>query len=147
MAGFALEAVPAAHEELSTEYAGFVVSVGGFKIYHSGDTVRYSGMEERLRPFGLDLALLPINGRAPERRVAGNLNGPEAAQLAHAIGARWVVPCHYDMFEFNTASPLGFAAECARLGQKCAVLRAGERWALPVQGRATEPRGATGARK
>ena len=125
--GFTLEAVPAAHEELGPEFAGFVVSVGPFRIYHSGDTVLFPGLVERLRPLGVDLALLPINGRAPERRVAGNLNGVEAAQLAHDIGARCVVPCHYEMFAFNTASPLLFAAKCAQLGQRCAILRAGER--------------------
>jgi L-ascorbate metabolism protein UlaG (beta-lactamase superfamily) len=86
---------------------------------------------ERLQRWAIDLALLPINGRAPERRVSGNLDGPEAAQLAHGIGARWVVPCHYEMFEFNTDSPDRFVAECARLQQPCAVLRAGERWVLP----------------
>ena len=126
-----MEAVPAAHEERAPEYAGFVVTVGPFRIYHSGDTVMFPSMVERLRPHRIDLALLPINGRAPERRVSGNLDGPEAARLAHAIGARWVVPCHYEMFEFNTASPQPFVAECARLGQPCAVLQAGERWMLP----------------
>ena len=69
-------------------------------------------------------------GRAPERRVSGNLDGVEAAKLAHDIGARCVVPCHYELFEFNTASPAPFIAECARLGQRCAVLRAGERLTL-----------------
>lgn len=128
---FEFVSVPAAHEELSPEFAGFVVRVGQHCIYHSGDTVMFPGMVERLRPYRIDLALLPINGRAPERRVSGNLDGPEAAQLAHAIGARWVVPCHYEMFEFNTASPPSFVAECERLGQKFAVLRAGERWTLP----------------
>lgn len=128
---FTVEAVPAAHEELSAAYVGYVVSVGAHRVYHSGDTIRYPGMVERLGPLGVDLALLPINGRAPERRVAGNLNGVEAATLARAIGARWVVPCHYEMFAFNTASPEPFAAECARLGQRCAVLRAGARWTLP----------------
>ena len=128
---FSFEAVPAAHEEFSPEFAGYVVSVGPFRIYHSGDTVPFPGQVERLRPFGIDLALLPINGRAPERRVSGNLDGPEAARLAHGIGARWVVPCHYEMFAFNTASPAPFVAECARLGQRSAVLRAGERWVLP----------------
>ncbi len=127
---FTIEAVPAAHEALSPTFAGFVVSVGPFRIYHSGDTVLFPGMIERLRPFGVDLALLPINGRAPERRVAGNLNGVEAAQLGRAIGARWVVPCHYEMFEFNTASPASFVAECARLDQPGAVVRAGERWTI-----------------
>ncbi|MDO8540263.1 MAG: MBL fold metallo-hydrolase [Opitutaceae bacterium] len=127
---FTFETVPAAHEELAPEFAGFVATAGPFRIYHSGDTVRFPGIAERLRPHRIDVALLPINGRAPERRVAGNLNGPEAAQLAHDIGARWVIPCHYDMFEFNTASPAAFIAECERVGQRHVVLRAGERWTL-----------------
>ncbi|HXU77127.1 MAG TPA: MBL fold metallo-hydrolase, partial [Methylomirabilota bacterium] len=75
------------------------------------------------------LALLPINGDRPERKVAGNLDGRQAAQVAHAIGARWVIPCHYDLFEFNTASPDEFVAECERLGQPHRVLRNGEGWA------------------
>jgi L-ascorbate metabolism protein UlaG (beta-lactamase superfamily) len=131
--GYSIVAVPAAHEERSPEFAGFVVRAGPFTIYHSGDTVRFAGMVERLRPLAIDLALLPINGRDPARRVAGNLDGPEAAQLAHDIGARWVVPCHYDMFTFNTASPAPFVAACTRLRQRHAVLQAGERWTLPVQ--------------
>lgn len=127
---FQVEAVPAAHEQLAPEFAGFVVTAGRFRIYHSGDTVLFPGMIERLRPFAVDLALLPINGALPERRVSGNLDAFEAARLAHAIAARCVVPCHYEMFAFNTASPAPFAAECARLGQRCAVLRAGERFTL-----------------
>lgn len=127
---FSITAVPAAHEELRPEFAGFVVGVGPFRIHHSGDTVLYPGIVDRLRPFAVDLALLPINGRAPERRVAGNLDGPEAAQLAHDIRARWVVPCHYEMFAFNTASPDAFVAACGRLGQRHAVLRAGARWEM-----------------
>ncbi|MGH7945627.1 MAG: MBL fold metallo-hydrolase [Opitutaceae bacterium] len=128
---FSITAVPAAHETLAPEFAGFVVTAGPHCLYHSGDTIRYAGMEERLRSFKIDLALLPINGRAPERRVSGNLSGPQAAQLAHAIGARWVVPCHYEMFAFNTAPPDAFIAECQELGQPHAVLRAGQRWQLP----------------
>lgn len=130
LGAFTVEAVPAAHEDLAPEYAGFVVSAGPFRIYHSGDTVPYAGMVERLRPFGVDLALLPINGRAPERRVSGNLDGAEAARLAHAIGARCVVPCHYEMFEFNTATTELFVTTCGQIGQRCAVLRAGERLVL-----------------
>jgi L-ascorbate metabolism protein UlaG (beta-lactamase superfamily) len=129
---FVIEAVPAAHEKLAPEFAGFVVTAGPHRVYHSGDTVLYPGMAERLRPFQITLALLPINGRAPERRVSGNLDGPEAARLAHAIGAQCVVPCHYEMFAFNTASPDSFIAECRRLGQRHLVLRAGERREFPL---------------
>jgi L-ascorbate metabolism protein UlaG (beta-lactamase superfamily) len=87
-------------------------------------------MAERIGS-GIDVALLPINGRAPERRVAGNLTGEEAAELAHAIGARLAVPMHFEMFEFNTEPPDAFVAACQRLGQACRVLRAGERLTLP----------------
>ena len=65
-----------------------------------------------------DVALVPINGNRPERRVAGNLDGREAALLAYEISAGVAVPHHFDMFEFNTASPDEFVAECRRLGQK-----------------------------
>jgi hypothetical protein len=34
---------------------------------------------------------------------------------------------HYEMFEFNTASPDEFARESASLGQRTRILRAGER--------------------
>lgn len=133
LGGFRLQTVPAAHEALGPEYVGFVVEVGPFRIYHSGDTLRYHGMAERLRPFAVDLALLPINGQAPERRVAGNLSGEAAAQLAHDIGARFVVPCHYDLFAFNTASPAAFVQACERLRQPHAVLQLGARWTLPTR--------------
>ena len=134
---FAFHAVPAAHETLERDdaglcrFVGFVLKAGPFVLYHSGDTVLYADQVERLRPFGVHLALLPINGRAPERRVAGNLWGREAAALARQIGARLAVPCHYDLFAFNTASPEEFARECQRLGQPFRVLRLGERLTLP----------------
>lgn len=132
--GFVIRAVPSAHEELErdeagrSKYLGYVAQFGGFTVYHSGDTVRYDGMAEKLRPFGVDVALLPINGRAPERRVPGNLKGTEAAALGREMGAKLVIPCHYEMFAFNTATPDGFVSECRRLGQPYRVVRCGERW-------------------
>jgi L-ascorbate metabolism protein UlaG (beta-lactamase superfamily) len=127
-AGFRIHAVPAAHETLEPQYVGFVVRCGRWTLYHSGDTVRYAGMAELLRPYDIDIALLPINGRAPERRVSGNLDGREAAELGRDIGARVVIPCHYDMFTFNTADPATFVAGCAAVGQRGDVLQCGERW-------------------
>jgi L-ascorbate metabolism protein UlaG (beta-lactamase superfamily) len=79
-----------------------------------------------LAPFRPDIAFVPINGNKPERRVAGNLNGREAAQLTRDIHAGIAVPHHFDMFEFNTASPDEFLAECQRLGQPFKVMRNGE---------------------
>jgi L-ascorbate metabolism protein UlaG (beta-lactamase superfamily) len=134
VSGIGFSGVPSAHETVERDeqgrarFLGYVLQFGDWAIYHSGDTIRYPGMAEKLRTFGVHVALLPINGRAPERRVSGNLSGPEAAQLAKDIGARIVIPCHFEMFEFNTASPEGFVAECRRLGQPCHVLRCGEKF-------------------
>ena len=132
--GFTVHGVPAAHEKIDRDergrchYLGYVVEFGPWSIYHSGDTILYDGMVETLSKWEIDVALLPINGAAPERRVAGNLSGREAATLAHNIRARMVIPCHFEMFEFNTASPDKFVATCRKLGQRHRVLRAGERW-------------------
>jgi L-ascorbate metabolism protein UlaG (beta-lactamase superfamily) len=129
-----LHAVPAAHEKLSRDdlgrhqFVGYVAKLGPWTIYHSGDTIPYDGMEANLRQWKIDVALLPINGRRPERRVAGNLWGGEAANLAKAIGASTVIPCHYDMFEFNTETPEEFETTCQALGQAHHTLQAGQRW-------------------
>ena len=137
MAGFEFHGIAAAHDTIDRDahgrchFLGYIIRADGWTLYHSGDTLLYPGLVEKLRPFAIDVAFLPINGNKPERRVAGNLDGREAAQLAHDIGARWVVPCHHEMFEFNTASPDEFVAECARLGQPHRVLRAGEGWSVP----------------
>ena len=116
------------------QYLGYVIRIGPWTIYHSGDTVLYEGMGEKLRPFGVDVALLPINGARPERRVAGNLNGRESALLAKTIGTKLVVPCHYEMFEFNTTSTDEFVEEASRIGQSYRLLRAGERLDLRPDG-------------
>lgn len=135
-AGLRIHAIPAAHETVERDeqgrcrFLGYVAEFGNWTIYHSGDTLLYEGMAERLRNWTIDIALLPINGRAPERRVAGNLWGREAAQLGKDVGARLVIPCHYEMFEFNTASPDELVAACQQIGQPFRVLRCGERFEM-----------------
>jgi L-ascorbate metabolism protein UlaG (beta-lactamase superfamily) len=136
LAPFHITGLPAAHESLQQDaqgrhaFLGFLVRVGPFTLYHSGDCVDYPGLAERLAPEKIDLAFLPINGRAPARRVTGNFDGPEAADLARRAGIPRVVPCHYELFAFNTASPRPFLDACTRLGVCPAVLRAGERLTL-----------------
>lgn len=133
---FRLHGIAAAHEDLERDekgqcrFLGYVAQFGPWTVYHSGDTVLYSGLVERLTPFNVDVAILPINGSNPKRRVAGNLNGSEAAALACAIHAKLAVPCHYEMFTFNTAPPDTFVAAAAALEQPVRVLQAGERCTL-----------------
>ncbi len=131
--GFRFHGVPAAHNEVERDdsgrpkYMGFVVEIGPYTLYHSGDTLWYEGMVEILKPFEVDVAFLPINGNKPERRVAGNLNPEEAARLGVAIEARLVVPHHYDLFAFNTADPADFVKACEQHQTPYRVMQLGER--------------------
>lgn len=130
--GFTFHGVPAKHNEIDRDkkgnckYMGYVIEFGGYRIYHSGDTLWFDEMIDLLKPFDLDLALLPINGNDPARKVAGNLNCQEAVKLGKALGVKRVIPCHYDMFAFNTADVSDFVKEAERMHQAYRVLRGGE---------------------
>ena len=91
----------------------------GFEMYE---------MVDLLKPFNVNVALLPINEDKPERKVAGNLNCKEAAAFGKAINAIYVIPCHYDLFEFNTADVNKFVEEAKKVNQQYAVLKGGQKF-------------------
>jgi len=131
---FTFHGILAKHNEIEKDeygncrFMGYVISFGKYKIYHSGDTIWFDEMIDLLKPFDIDVAILPINGNDPARKVAGNLNGAEAARLGKAINAKYVVPCHYDMFTFNTADVNDFINEAKKINQSYKILRGGEKF-------------------
>lgn len=135
---FSFHGIPAKHNEIDRDeqghcrYMGYVIRFGNCSIYHSGDTLWFDELPELLRPFSIDLALLPINGNKPERKVAGNLDHIEAVKLAKILGVKTVIPCHYDMFSFNTANVQDFVEEAEKAGQGYRVLRGGERFSFTL---------------
>jgi L-ascorbate metabolism protein UlaG (beta-lactamase superfamily) len=137
---FSFHAIPSAHETLEQDEngdyrcMGLLIQAGPWAIYHSGDGVPYPGLAERLSQWKIDIALLPINGRDPARGVPGNFTPEEAAQLGKQIGAGLVIPCHYEMFEFNTVSPQEFVEAARKTGQRYRLLRCGERLDLAAEG-------------
>lgn len=134
---FTFFGVPASHNEIEKDeygrckFMGYVIKFGGFTVYHSGDTLLYEGMAGLLKPYKIDVALLPINGNDPKRGVAGNLDAEEAVELAKAADIKLVIPCHYDMFTFNTADPAGFISLAERAGLRYEVLKPGGHFSLP----------------
>ena len=89
-------------------FLGYILEIGGVRIYHAGDTVIYEGLVERLRELEIDLAFLPINGRNYFREqsdIVGNMDEREAADLAAAAGVKLLVPIHYEMFAANQGRP------------------------------------------
>ena len=131
--GFTIHGIPAAHNELEKDEAGnckfmgYVFQFGAYSVYHSGDTLWREEIITALKPFDIDVAILPINGNKPERRVAGNLDAKEAVTLGKEIKAGCVIPCHYDMFTFNTVAPDEFVTIAQQEQQAHQVLQCGER--------------------
>jgi L-ascorbate metabolism protein UlaG (beta-lactamase superfamily) len=133
IAPFTFHGIPSRHEDIEYDengnciYMGYVIKFGPWTIYHSGDTLWFDELPGLLAPFKPDVALLPINGSDPIREVAGNLNSIEAVRLAKEIGAGITVPCHYDLFEFNTADVKEFEREATKAGIGYKVMLGGER--------------------
>lgn len=125
--GLAIDVVPAVHGVTMEDAYGDGSSLGGAprfvgyvlgdrrRLYHAGDTIVTPDVRAALEPLDVDLALLPINGRDAEREargIVGNMDAAEAVQLALEIGARALVPIHWDGFAGNTVPP-GSAVDAA----------------------------------
>lgn len=129
--------IPSAHpgleysDALGYPFLGFVLQVDGVTLYHSGDTLAYDGLAERLRAFQPDLVFLPINGTTPRLNALGtppNMSAGDAVALAAALGDPLVIPHHYDMFTFNTVDVQPFTALADARGVRYRVLHPGERF-------------------
>jgi len=109
VAGASLEVVLSKTPQVSdVGHYGYIVNMGGVKVYDTGDIMRGVTREpslmEPLRRAAPHIALIttsPTEEEFPDFR--------EAAQLAVAIGARVAVPAHYDCFAKRTFDPGPFA--------------------------------------
>lgn len=97
---FTATAVPAA-DGYGDPQASWVVSAGGRRIIHCGDTLWHGHwwhIGRQLGPF--DAAFLPINGarfswRQPASDIPAVLTPEQAVAAAVILGARKLVPIHY----------------------------------------------------
>lgn len=97
-------------------FLGFLVEADGATLYFAGDTLVTAELDAALRGRRIDVALLPVNGRDAYREragIVGNLDAREAVELALALGARTLVPYHWDGFAGNTVPPGRVADEAA----------------------------------
>ena len=126
-------AVPSAHPALDWTaaggypYLGYLIRFGRWTVYQAGDCVLYDGLADRLRPYNVNVALLPVGGR--------NFSVSEAAQLASAIGADWIVPMHYGTFSPDGGEESNFVSHMLghRPEQQFKVFQCGEKWTVPEE--------------
>jgi len=100
--GISIHAVFADHGELAKDAVGFFLRCPACSLYIAGDTGYVPDKIIASLPEKPDIAILPING------AYGNLNGEQAARLAHGVGARVVIPCHFWTFAEHGGDPQGF---------------------------------------
>ena len=97
---------------------GLVLEVEGKRIYHAGDTGLFGDMK-LIGALGLDLAFLPIGGNF-------TMGPEEALEAAKLLGARRVVPIHYNTFEVIRQDPAQFRDRIAAAGAgECLPLEPG----------------------
>jgi len=104
---------PVAYEFLDGRFLGYLLQVGGVRVFHAGDGLVYPELAPALRELAPDVLMLPINGRDHMREsdgLVGNMNEAEAAWLCTQVGSRFVIPMHYDMFTTNTGDVGKFAS-------------------------------------
>ncbi|MFG3037681.1 MBL fold metallo-hydrolase [Streptomyces sp. NPDC048330] len=105
-------ATPARHGPEGTEHVtgpvtGFVVEHDGRALYFSGDTVRHDALAEIGTRFSLDTAFLHLgDAHFPTTGDrAFSLSAHEGAALARTLGARTVVPLHFDSWDHLSEDP------------------------------------------
>jgi L-ascorbate metabolism protein UlaG (beta-lactamase superfamily) len=118
--GIRVDVVPAIHGVTMDDAYGDGTSLGegprfvGYafrghpSVYVAGDTIVTDEVAGSLSRLGVDVALLPINGRDAAREaegIVGNMDAREAVELTLAMGATRLIPYHWDGYAGNTVPP------------------------------------------
>jgi L-ascorbate metabolism protein UlaG (beta-lactamase superfamily) len=94
--GLWVRLVPAWHTAVSPNGtphtpAGLVIGIGGKIVYHLGDTALFSDLVLPGRRDDIDVALMCIGGHY-------TMDRHDAVRASELVGARRIIPCHYDTF-------------------------------------------------
>ena len=99
---------------------GVVLTMGGKKVYHAGDTGLFLDMKligEMNGP--LDVALLPIGDNF-------TMGIDDAAKAVDLLRAKVNIPMHYDTFDLIKASPKEFASKVEQRGGRVQIVNHGQ---------------------
>ncbi|RMF55141.1 MBL fold metallo-hydrolase [Candidatus Woesearchaeota archaeon] len=83
-------------------WLGYVINIGGTRIYHAGDTDKIPEMNELK---DIDIALLPVSGTYV-------MTASEAAEAANVINPKLAIPMHYNSIVGSEADAQKFKELC-----------------------------------
>jgi L-ascorbate metabolism protein UlaG (beta-lactamase superfamily) len=100
--------------------AGLVISIGGVTVYHAGDTCLFGDMKLIAERNPIDVALLPIGGHY-------TMDRHDAVAAAQFVGAKTVIPMHYDTFPAIETDSDAFKADVeSETSSSVVLLKPGE---------------------
>lgn len=99
--------------------AGFVIGMDGVRVYHAGDTGLFTDMKLIGELYHPNVAFLPIGGRY-------TMGVAEAMMAANFVGAKTVIPIHYNTWDRIAADPLALKRALERTTDiRVTILKAG----------------------
>jgi L-ascorbate metabolism protein UlaG (beta-lactamase superfamily) len=99
---------------------GLIVRIGETTVYHTGDTCLFGDMKLIGERNPVDVALMPIGGHY-------TMDRHDAVVAAEFIGARTVIPMHYDTFPPIETDSAAFKEEVeSKTSSKVVLLSPGE---------------------
>lgn len=104
-------------EHQAPRFVGYVVELDGVRLYHAGDTLADDTILQAVSQLRPDIALLPINGRDPDRErrgIVGNMSPDEAARVARDLSVALAIPMHFDAIRGNEGRPDAFVRAMRR---------------------------------
>lgn len=104
--------------------AGLVITAGGKRIYHTGDTALFSDMALTKRRAPVDVAIMPIGGHY-------TMDVEDAAEAVRLIEPKYAIPCHYNTFPVVEQDPARFVElVSAQTSAEPVILKPGESFSL-----------------
>ncbi len=104
--------------------AGVVLTMGGKKVYHAGDTGLFLDMQLIGDAWGpLDVALLPIGDNF-------TMGIDDAVRAAGFLKAKVNIPMHYHTFDVIEADPQEFVRKAEAQGRKAVVVKPGSEYRI-----------------
>jgi L-ascorbate metabolism protein UlaG (beta-lactamase superfamily) len=116
--------VPALHDSRTPKGgsnlpAGLVIDFQGTVVYHLGDTALFSDLQLVGKRRAIDIALICIGGHY-------TMDRHDAVDAADFVGAKTIIPCHYDTFPAIETDAGAFQADVEKtLDATCVVLEPG----------------------
>jgi L-ascorbate metabolism protein UlaG (beta-lactamase superfamily) len=100
--------------------AGLLINFGGTVVYHLGDTCLFSDLRLVGRRTPIDVAIMCIGGHY-------TMDRHDAVDAVELVGAKTVIPCHYNTFPAIETDAAAFKSEVeSATGSAVVVLEPGE---------------------